>query len=111
VLPSGLEIEDVRVGTGAWAQDGNEVVVHYVGRLVDGKEFDSSRHRKQPFVFRLGAGRVIKGWDEGIVGMREGQLRRLIIPPDLAYGPNGHPPVIPENATLIFDVELLEVHP
>lgn len=110
MLPSGLEYEDLRAGTGAVAQAGHEVTVHYVGTLENGRMFDSSRkHSRAPFVFRLGVGQVIKGWDEGIEGMQVGQVRRLRIPSDLAYGPNGRPPMIPPGATLIFDVELLEV--
>lgn len=109
VLPSGLEIEVLRQGSGDVATNGSTCVMHYVGTLVDGKEFDSSRKRGTPFEFRLGAGMVIQGWEEGIRGMREGELRRLKIPPDLAYGKRGHPPVIPPESTLVFEVELLEV--
>ncbi len=112
VLPSGLQIEDTNVGTGVEeAQAGQTIVVHYVGKLLDGTVFDSSRQRNSPFTFRLGAGRVIKGWDEGVVGMRVGQLRVLRIPPHLAYGQRGAPPSIPPNATLLFDIELLEIRP
>jgi FKBP-type peptidyl-prolyl cis-trans isomerase len=99
------------MGRGAEAQPGETIVVHYVGTLTDGTEFDSSRHRGTPFVFRLGANQVIKGWEQGVAGMRVGQVRVLRIPPDLAYGPVGHPPVIPANATLVFEIELLEVRP
>ena len=85
------------------------VTVHYTGTLEDGTQFESSRDREQPYTFVLGAGMVIRGWDEGLQGMLEGGIRRLEIPPDLAYGEEGAPPVIPPNATLIFEVELLEV--
>jgi peptidylprolyl isomerase len=109
VLPSGLEYEDLRAGTGAVAQAGRDVVVHYIGKLEDGTVFDTSRKRGIPFTFHLGTGMVIKGWDEGIAGMREGQVRRLRMPPDLAYGQRGRPPIIPADATLTFEIELLEV--
>ena len=105
---SGLQYEDEVVGTGAEATPGNAVSVHYTGRLTDGSKFDSSRDRGQPFTFPLGAGRVIKGWDEGVSGMKVGGKRKLIIPPDLGYGSQGIGP-IPPNATLEFDVELLDV--
>jgi FKBP-type peptidyl-prolyl cis-trans isomerase len=112
VTPSGLEIEDLRPGSGAEAHAGDRVTVQYVGTLTDGSEFDSSRKPgRSPFVFKLGAGQVIKGWDEGVVGMRVGGLRRLKIPGDLAYGQRGHPPQIAPNATLVFEVELLDVKP
>jgi FKBP-type peptidyl-prolyl cis-trans isomerase FkpA len=104
-----LQIEDIKVGTGAEAQAGKNVTVHYVGTLTDGKKFDSSRDRNQGFSFRLGAGQVIQGWDQGVAGMKIGGLRKLTIPPELAYGARGFPPVIPPNSTLIFEVELLEV--
>ncbi len=99
------------VGDGLAAESGDKVRVHYVGSLPTGKEFDSSRTRGQPFEFELGAGHVIKGWDDGVVGMRVGGKRRLTIPASLAYGERGHPPAIPANATLVFVVELLEVTP
>ena len=108
---SGLKYEDLECGDGTEAERGDTVTVHYVGTLEDGKQFDSSRERDEPFVFSLGAGQVIQGWDEGLVGMRVGGLRRLTIPPELGYGKTGSPPVIPPNATLIFEVELLEVSP
>ncbi len=104
-----LKIEDVKVGTGDEAVAGRPVTVHYVGTLTDGKKFDSSRDRNQGFTFALGAGQVIRGWDEGVAGMKVGGMRRLTIPPELGYGPMGYPPVIPPNSTLIFEVELLSV--
>jgi FKBP-type peptidyl-prolyl cis-trans isomerases 1 len=105
---SGLRITDVVVGTGAEASPGDTVVVHYRGTLEDGSQFDASYDRGTPFSFPLGAGRVIKGWDEGVQGMQVGGKRKLVIPPDLGYGSRGAGGVIPPNATLIFDVELLE---
>jgi FKBP-type peptidyl-prolyl cis-trans isomerase len=107
--PSGLAYRDMKVGTGTTATAGKTVSVHYTGWLPNGTKFDSSRDRNQPFEFQLGAGQVIKGWDEGVAGMKVGGRRMLVIPPDLAYGPNGSDP-IPPNATLVFDVELLGVH-
>ncbi|MEZ6139942.1 MAG: FKBP-type peptidyl-prolyl cis-trans isomerase [Zavarzinella sp.] len=104
-----LKIEDLKVGEGKEAETGKTVVVHYTGTLTNGKKFDSSLDRKSPFSFPLGAGRVIKGWDQGVKGMKVGGKRKLTIPPDLAYGKNGVPGAIPPNATLIFEVELLEV--
>ena len=106
---SGLQYQDLTVGTGAEAIAGKSVSVHYTGLLQDGSKFDSSLDRGQPFTFTLGAGQVIPGWDEGVAGMKVGGKRKLIVPPDLGYGAQGYPPVIPANATLIFDVELLEV--
>lgn len=108
-LPSGLEYLDAVVGTGAEALSGRNVTVHYTGWLTSGSQFDSSRDGGRPFAFRLGAGNVIQGWDIGVAGMRVGGQRRLIIPPQLGYGQQGYAPVIPQNATLIFDVELLSV--
>lgn len=105
---SGLLLRDVVVGEGPEATPGAEVRVHYTGWLTNGREFDSSRSRNQPFSFPLGAGRVIPGWDEGVVGMRVGGQRQLVIPPELGYGRRGAGP-IPPGATLVFDVELLEV--
>jgi FKBP-type peptidyl-prolyl cis-trans isomerase FkpA len=105
----GLEIEDLRPGTGPEAKAGKSVTVHYVGTLTNGSKFDSSRDRGEGFTFKLGAGQVIKGWDQGVAGMKVGQLRKLTIPPELAYGTRGFPPVIPPNSTLVFEVELLAV--
>ncbi|NJR38959.1 MAG: FKBP-type peptidyl-prolyl cis-trans isomerase [Leptolyngbyaceae cyanobacterium CSU_1_4] len=104
---SGLQYVDIVEGTGAAPQKGQTVSVHYTGTLENGTKFDSSRDRGQPFQFPLGAGRVIKGWDEGIASMKIGGQRQLIIPPDLGYGSRGAGGVIPPNATLLFDVELL----
>ena len=106
---SGLQYQDLAVGDGIEAAAGNAVTVHYTGWLVDGSKFDSSVDSGQPFSFTLGAGEVITGWDEGVAGMRVGGKRKLVIPPGLGYGAAGYPPVIPRNATLVFDVELLEV--
>lgn len=104
-----LEIKDLVVGKGTEAKAGDTVKVHYVGTLPDGKEFDASKKHGQPFEFELGAGRVIKGWDQGVAGMKIGGKRKLTVPPSLGYGARGAPPVIPPNSTLIFEVELLEV--
>jgi FKBP-type peptidyl-prolyl cis-trans isomerase len=106
---SGLQYWNIVVGTGATATAGKTVKVHYTGWLTDGKKFDSSVDRGQPFEFPLGAGRVIKGWDEGVAGMKVGGKRQLRIPPELGYGGRGAGGVIPPNATLIFDVELIDV--
>ncbi len=101
---------DLTLGKGAEAKTGQTVSVNYVGTLADGKEFDSSRKPgRKPFVFTLGQGAVIRGWDQGVVGMKVGGKRKLVIPPQLAYGPSGRPPVIPPAATLTFEIELLEV--
>ncbi len=106
---SGLSYEIKVAGTGEVAAEGNKVSVHYVGTLENGSKFDSSRDRGIPFSFNLGAGQVIKGWDEGVAGMKVGETRILTIPSDLAYGPSGIPGVIPGGATLVFEVELLSV--
>ncbi len=106
---SGLQYVDLLVGEGAPAQAGQTVIVHYTGWLENGKKFDSSVDRGQPFSFPLGAGRVIKGWDEGVQGMKVGGKRKLTIPSNLGYGPRGAGGIIPPNATLIFDVELLGI--
>lgn len=105
--PSGLEFIDITPGTGPEARPGQNVTVHYTGWLTDGTKFDSSLDRRDPFTFALGRGQVIKGWDIGVAGMLVGGKRRLIIPPDIGYGARGAAGVIPPNATLIFDVELL----
>jgi FKBP-type peptidyl-prolyl cis-trans isomerase FkpA len=106
---TGLTIEDVVVGDGAAAAAGQQVTVHYTGWLTNGTKFDSSKDRNDPFVFPLGAGRVIKGWDEGVQGMKVGGKRKLTIPPALGYGARGAGGVIPPNSTLVFEVELLGV--
>ena len=108
ITPSGLSITDLVVGDGAEAVSGETVTVNYRGTLANGKEFDSS-YGRGPFSFPLGAGRVIRGWDEGVAGMKVGGKRKLVIPPDLAYGERGAGGVIPPNATLIFEVELLAI--
>jgi len=106
---SGLKYKDLIVGTGPVAKAGQTVTVHYTGWLLDGKKFDSSRDRNRPFSFRLGAGQVIKGWDEGIAGMRVGGKRKMRVPPRLGYGAKGFGPFIPPNATLLYEIELLRV--
>ena len=107
--PSVFRAEDIVVGSGAPAAAGDTLTVHYIGTLENGQVFDNSYTRGEPFLFVLGAGRVIRGWDLGVVGMRVGGKRRLIIPPDLAYGPQGSPPSIPPNATLVFVVDLQSI--
>jgi len=106
---SGLKYEDIVEGTGASPKPGQIVTVHYTGTLENGKKFDSSVDRGQPFEFKIGVGQVIKGWDEGVMTMKIGGKRKLTIPPELGYGARGAGGVIPPNATLIFDVELLGV--
>ncbi|MQY52650.1 FKBP-type peptidyl-prolyl cis-trans isomerase [Rhodocyclus tenuis] len=106
---SGLQIEDITVGEGVPAEAGQTVSVHYTGWLTDGVKFDSSRDRNEAFRFPLGGRRVIAGWDEGVAGMRVGGVRKLTIPPQLGYGARGAGGVIPPNATLVFEVELLDV--
>jgi FKBP-type peptidyl-prolyl cis-trans isomerase FkpA len=107
---SGLRYVDVTTGQGEEASDGRTATVHYTGWLTDGKKFDSSRDRNQPFSFTIGAQRVIAGWDEGVAGMQVGGRRKLVIPPELGYGAGGAPPDIPPNAILVFDVELMDVN-
>ncbi len=114
--PSGLQYDDTAIGNGATAQAGNKVTVHYTGWLYDptanngrGRKFDSSKDRSDPFKFNLGAGSVIRGWDEGVQGMQVGGTRVLRIPPELGYGARGAGDAIPPNATLVFEVELLAV--
>jgi FKBP-type peptidyl-prolyl cis-trans isomerase FkpA len=106
---SGLQYMDLIVGSGREAHAGETAIVHYTGKLTDGTQFDSSKDRKEPFPFRLGAGQVIKGWDEGVEGMKIGGIRKLVIPPQLGYGSRGAGSVIPPHATLIFEVELLDL--
>jgi len=107
--PSGLQYQDLTVGTGAEAAAGQEATVHYTGWLTNGHKFDSSRDRRDPFAFRIARRQVIAGWDEGVAGMKVGGQRRLVLPPALGYGSRGAPPDIPPNAVLVFDVELLGV--
>jgi hypothetical protein len=106
---TGLKYADIQIGSGVNAKNGDYVSVHYSGYLLDGKRFDSSVLRNKPFVFQLGQGRVISGWEEGVQGMKVGSIRQLVIPPELGYGERGAGGVIPPNATLIFDVQLLDV--
>jgi len=108
-LPSGLKYEDIKVGEGPVADNGMSVTVNYTGWLTDGTKFDSSLDQGKPFTFSLGGGNVIRGWDEGVKGMRVGGKRKLTIPPDLGYGAAGAGSTIPPNSTLVFEVELLKV--
>lgn len=103
-----MVVDDVKIGTGEAVKEGDTVAVHYIGTLQNGKEFDNSRKRGAPFEFKVGEGRVIKGWDEGLVGMQVGGQRMLVIPPDMAYGEQGVGP-IPGNSTLVFAIELMEI--
>lgn len=108
--PANLVVKDLKPGTGAEAKAGDQVSVQYIGVLYDnGSKFDSSYDHGQPFAFKLGAGQVIPGWDQGVAGMKVGGRRELIIPPDLAYGAQGQPPTIPANATLVFVIDLVSV--
>jgi FKBP-type peptidyl-prolyl cis-trans isomerase FkpA len=109
ITASGLTIEDLVVGEGRIARPGREVVVHYAGWLSDGTQFDSSKEKRDPFEFALGKREVIAGWEEGLTGMKVGGTRKLVIPPDLAYGHEGAGDTIPPNETLTFEVELLQV--
>jgi len=105
-----LIIEDLKIGTGSEVKSGDNIVIHYRGTLTDGTQFDSSYDRGTPFETQIGVGQVIKGWDEGVIGMKVGGTRKLTIPPELGYGANGAGNVIPPNATLIFEVELVSVN-
>ena len=106
---SGLQIKEIECGEGEEAQKGDTLEVHYEGRLEDGTKFDASRDHGSTFEFQVGAGQVIQGWDEGLIGMKIGGVRELTIPPELGYGPQGAPPAIPPNATLVFEVELVDI--
>jgi FKBP-type peptidyl-prolyl cis-trans isomerase FkpA len=109
ITATGLKYIDLKVGDGAEAKPGDTVKVHYTGWLTDGTKFDSSLDHGQPFTFKLGAGAVIKGWDQGVAGMKPGGKRKLVIPPELGYGQRGAAGVIPPGATLVFEVELLSI--
>lgn len=106
---SGLEYSDIKLGDGNAATKGNQATVHYTGWLTSGKRFDSSAAKNKPFTFTVGARKVIRGWDEGVEGMKTGGIRQLRVPAALGYGPRGHPPRIPQNATLIFEIQLLGI--
>lgn len=106
----GMKVEILQQGTGEPAKAGDNIVVNYAGTLLDGTKFDSSIDRNQPFPYTLGQNKVIKGWELGLLGMKAGEKRKLTIPPELAYGPNGRPPVIPGNATLVFEIDMLSIN-
>ncbi|MFA5033988.1 MAG: FKBP-type peptidyl-prolyl cis-trans isomerase [bacterium] len=108
-MKSGLKCRDIKIGKGKVAKRGSRITVHYTGWLLDGTKFDSSKDRRSPFTFVVGAGQVIKGWEQGVIGMKEGGKRKLMIPPELGYGEKGAGSFIPPNSELIFDVELLKV--
>ena len=110
IIKENFKIEILKEGSGTEAKNGDKVSVHYVGTLIDGKKFDSSLDRGEPYSFVLGASQVIKGWDQGVLGMKVGEKRKLTIPSDLAYGDNGFGGVIPPKATLIFEVELIRIN-
>lgn len=105
----GLKTEDIKIGAGREVKSGDTIKIHYSGTLTNGKKFDSSYDRNQPFETQIGVGRVIKGWDVGVIGMKVGGKRRLTIPPDMAYGSRGAGAAVPPNATLIFELELLDI--
>lgn len=106
----GMKVEILKQGSGVEAKVGDNISVHYVGTLTDGTKFDSSVDRNQPFPYTLGQNRVIRGWELGLLGMKVGEKRKLTIPPELGYGPSGFPPVIPANATLIFEIDMLSLN-
>lgn len=106
----GMQVDILKEGTGDGAKVGDNIVVNYVGTLTDGTKFDSSIDRNKPFPYTLGENKVIKGWELGLLGMKVGEKRRLTIPQELAYGPNGRPPIIPPNATLIFEIDMLSIN-
>ncbi|MDD5530175.1 MAG: FKBP-type peptidyl-prolyl cis-trans isomerase [bacterium] len=108
-MKSGLKCKDIKIGKGKMVKRGSRITVHYTGWLLDGTKFDSSKDRRSPFTFIVGAGQVIKGWEQGVIGMKEGGKRKLMIPPELGYGEQGAGSFIPPNSELIFDVELLKV--
>lgn len=106
----GMKVEILKEGTGEEAKSGDNIVVNYVGTLLNGTKFDSSIDRNQPFPYTLGQNRVIQGWELGLLGMKVGEKRRLTIPPELAYGSEGRPPIIPQNATLVFEIDMLSIN-
>jgi FKBP-type peptidyl-prolyl cis-trans isomerase len=106
---SGVKYQTLKEGAGAVAKVGQRLTLHYVGTLEDGRKFDSSRDRGEPHQFNIGVGEVVRGWDEGVPGMKIGEVRKLTIPPNAGYGAQGHPPAIPPNATLVFEIELINV--